>query len=196
MKRREIPEQRRQQIYAAALELFSRRGYHGVRVEEIARQAGISKGNFYWYFPSKKELFRSLVLESLQQVLQPFLRLIEENRSPEDKLLALAEASLRLGRAQRETLRLLFQLMLQKELAELLLPELRQEWQRYRDITAALFAQKGETNPRGVATAYLATLDGLTLQSLFEPELFDWDEVLAALQERFTHYKGVADEHA
>ncbi|MCJ7521327.1 MAG: TetR/AcrR family transcriptional regulator, partial [Dehalococcoidia bacterium] len=57
VRRKNIPPQRRQQIFEAAAELFSHSGYHGVTVDAIARRAGISKGNLYWYFNSKREIF-------------------------------------------------------------------------------------------------------------------------------------------
>jgi TetR/AcrR family fatty acid metabolism transcriptional regulator len=56
---------RRQQILAAAVEVFSDKGYHAARVEEIAHRAGIGKGTVYQYFRTKKDLFQEVVREGM-----------------------------------------------------------------------------------------------------------------------------------
>ena len=48
---------RREAILAAAAELFARRPYHDVQVDEVAKQAGVGKATLYRYFPSKEELY-------------------------------------------------------------------------------------------------------------------------------------------
>lgn len=48
---------RREAILAAAAELFGRRPYHDVQVDDVARQAGVGKATLYRYFPSKEELY-------------------------------------------------------------------------------------------------------------------------------------------
>lgn len=47
---------RREEIIAAAGDLFSRKGFHGTTVPDIARAAGISTGLIYHFFPGKDEL--------------------------------------------------------------------------------------------------------------------------------------------
>lgn len=54
-------EERPEDICAAALELFTEKGFAGASVEEIAKRAGLSKGAIYLYFPTKGELFRAVV---------------------------------------------------------------------------------------------------------------------------------------
>lgn len=41
--------------------LFSERGYHPTSVADIVTALGVGKGVFYWYFPSKDELFREIL---------------------------------------------------------------------------------------------------------------------------------------
>ena len=52
---------RPKEILHAALEEFSRNGYAGTRLEDVARRAGISKATIYLYFKSKEELFEEVV---------------------------------------------------------------------------------------------------------------------------------------
>ena len=54
-------EERKQQLLDAAAVLFAQHGYGSTRIADICRQAGVAKGLFYWYFPTKAELFTELV---------------------------------------------------------------------------------------------------------------------------------------
>jgi AcrR family transcriptional regulator len=48
---------RQERIVAVAMRHFAERGYEGVRIEEIAREAGVAKGAVFGYFTSKAGLF-------------------------------------------------------------------------------------------------------------------------------------------
>jgi AcrR family transcriptional regulator len=53
--------ERKQQLLDAAGELFADRGYSATRIADICQAAGVAKGLFYWYFPTKGALFAELV---------------------------------------------------------------------------------------------------------------------------------------
>lgn len=56
---------RRADILRAAGDLFGRRGYGSVQVDDIARAAGIGKPTLYRYFASKEELFLQVFGDAL-----------------------------------------------------------------------------------------------------------------------------------
>ena len=60
-RRQRCPELRPDQILAAAHDVFGRSGFAAARLEDIAQQAGVSKGTLYLYFESKDALFRAMV---------------------------------------------------------------------------------------------------------------------------------------
>jgi AcrR family transcriptional regulator len=62
-------EARPQELLEAALDLFVERGYAATRLDDVARQAGVSKGTLYLYFTNKEELFKAVVRENLFPVL-------------------------------------------------------------------------------------------------------------------------------
>ena len=51
------PERRPDEIATAALEVFAKRGLHQTTLDDIAKEAGVSKGTIYLYFKSKEDLF-------------------------------------------------------------------------------------------------------------------------------------------
>lgn len=57
-----------QLIISSAREVFSRKGFHGTRMHEIAELAGINKALLHYYFRNKKKLFEK-VFEKVQSEL-------------------------------------------------------------------------------------------------------------------------------
>ena len=55
------PEQRREQLLDAALELITRQGYAGVSIEAVARLAGVTRPVVYDHFPNLGRLLHALV---------------------------------------------------------------------------------------------------------------------------------------
>jgi AcrR family transcriptional regulator len=62
------------EIVAAALEVFTDRGFAAARLDDIAARAGVSKGAIYLYFATKEDIFRAVV----EQNVAPNLDLIRE----------------------------------------------------------------------------------------------------------------------
>ena len=60
----------RQSFIDAAVSVFSRKGFHGATMDEIARSAGYSPGAIYRYFPSKDDVFRAVVARLGEQFIE------------------------------------------------------------------------------------------------------------------------------
>jgi AcrR family transcriptional regulator len=66
-------ERNKAKIERAALHLFTRKGFHGTTVREIAKRSGVSMGKLYIYYDTKEEIFTDLVqrlgakMEALRQ---------------------------------------------------------------------------------------------------------------------------------
>ncbi|MES2353772.1 MAG: TetR/AcrR family transcriptional regulator [Pseudomonadota bacterium] len=56
---------RPQELIDAALDVFVAKGYSAARLDEVAKQAGVSKGTVYLYFTNKEELFKAVVRDSI-----------------------------------------------------------------------------------------------------------------------------------
>jgi len=55
-KRERNKHERKERLYLAAMDLFRRQGFEETRVEEITQAAGVAKGTFFNYFPTKEEV--------------------------------------------------------------------------------------------------------------------------------------------
>lgn len=66
--RQQRADQRRQDILAAALEVFATKGYHAAGIADIAQLLGIGHGTCYRYFASKRAIFDALIAETTAQL--------------------------------------------------------------------------------------------------------------------------------
>lgn len=63
------PEIRREELLGIAARLFGQRGYDATSIDEIIKEAGLSKGAFYHYFRSKDALLEALASRAAEQAL-------------------------------------------------------------------------------------------------------------------------------
>ena len=67
-------EQARERILRAAEAVFLRNGVDATRMEEIARECGLSVGGLYWHYEGK----RALILDTLRRLFEPDLAALRE----------------------------------------------------------------------------------------------------------------------
>jgi AcrR family transcriptional regulator len=73
----------RRRLLEAADAVFSRRGFHGASVEEIAREAGATTGALYSNFAGKEDLFLELFEESTAAQVREYSEIFSEGTSLE-----------------------------------------------------------------------------------------------------------------
>jgi TetR/AcrR family transcriptional regulator len=78
--RTRIQRENRNRILEAALEVFSKYGFRGSTIDQIAEQASMSKPNLLYYFRSKEEMHHELIHRLLETWLAP----LEEIRDDGD----------------------------------------------------------------------------------------------------------------
>ncbi len=81
---------KRRLILDAAVRVFARQGFHTCRVSDIADEAGVAYGLVYHYFSSKEEILDTLFLERWGLMLDAIADADRHERSPRDKLTAIA----------------------------------------------------------------------------------------------------------
>ncbi|CAG9612205.1 HTH-type transcriptional regulator BetI [Bacillus rhizoplanae] len=87
----QIRDERREQILAAALSVFSRRGVTGTKMSMIVKEAGISHGLVYHYFKSKEELFVTLVKGAIEGAQEAMSFVTSLSGTAYDKIRKLVE---------------------------------------------------------------------------------------------------------
>jgi len=92
-----IQSRNRAAILDAGLEVFSRYGFRGATLDQIAGEAGLSKPNLLYYFQSKEAIHRALLLQLMDAWLEP-LRDIDPAGEPLDEMLDYVRRKLALSR--------------------------------------------------------------------------------------------------
>ena len=87
-------------IVAEAVRVFAECGYEGASIATVAENAGLSKQNLMYYFPTKQALYERVLDGVLDEWLYRMDSLADANQDPRDVLRAYVQAKLRFSREQ------------------------------------------------------------------------------------------------
>ncbi len=92
-----IQRENRTRIREAALEAFSRNGFRGTTLDQIATLSSLSKPNLIYYYKSKEDIYLELFVSLLDQWLEPLVALNIEG-DPIEEILSYVRVKLALSR--------------------------------------------------------------------------------------------------
>ncbi len=104
-KRSRIQTENRAAIALAALDVFSTDGYRGATIDRIAERAGMSKTNLLYYYPSKEDIYRQVIEQTVEAWLEPFAA-IDPDGDPIEELRRYITIKLTMSDASPEASRL------------------------------------------------------------------------------------------
>ncbi|MFC4871860.1 TetR/AcrR family transcriptional regulator [Negadavirga shengliensis] len=73
-------QQKEKKILEAAVKLFGGKGFHYTKVEDVAKQAKISKGLVYFYFKSKEDLYMAVAKKGFEELKDLFNKAYNKNK--------------------------------------------------------------------------------------------------------------------
>jgi TetR/AcrR family fatty acid metabolism transcriptional regulator len=94
-------------ILDSAIKVFARTGYHGSRVSDIAREAGIAYGLVYHYFKNKEEILHTIFEERWGGFLEAVEAIADAPSPTEDKLVSVAALILNAYRVRPDWVKVL-----------------------------------------------------------------------------------------
>ena len=174
----------RSELLAAAERRFFVHGYHGTTLDDIADEAGYTKGAVYSTFKSKAGLFLALFDQVTTRRLEDLRALLAPHDDDESRFRALAERPV----DERNTQFLLLAIEFWTHAARA--PAVLEEFSaRYRQFRAGLAELGPQDSPLGSdrwAIVTLALANGLALERLIDPAGVPGD-LLAAVQTQIAH---------
>jgi TetR/AcrR family acrAB operon transcriptional repressor len=188
-KPRLVAEARREEILDAAQRCFQAHGYHTTTVDQIATHAGLSKGAIYWHFKGKRELFLA-IFDRYLSTFDAYRSVAEAGESAEEgirQVVALMEVGLGEALALAE---LSFEFAAEASRDTDLRERMTSMFVQLRGLLAGQVERgnrEGEfrcEDPQAFAATFVAALDGLMFQRLFEPNLDlkqVWDKAVDVL---------------
>ncbi len=167
----------RDELLTAALRVFARRGFREAGIDEIAAEAGYSKGALYWHFAGKEELLAALLDERVDTPMRERFALLASAPPERDLSAAAAEAFARQLDEEREAM------LLEREQWSLAIrdPALRagyaeRQAELRRALAAAIEARARHLGTpdlalpaEDVARIVMAVIGGLAIDELIEP---------------------------
>ena len=174
-------EETRAKIIESAIKLFSTRGFNIASVDDICKEAGISKGAFYHHFESKQALFLSLLdgwLETIDTAIEA-----SKSKTVPETFIQLTEAFPYIFATAGEGLPMFLEFWLQASRDEKIWQVSITPYRRYHKYFTALI-KKGveegsfvEVEPEVASRLIVSTAMGLLLQSLLDPKGAKWEKV-------------------
>jgi TetR/AcrR family acrAB operon transcriptional repressor len=173
VRRHASSEARRAQILTAALRCFSEKGYHEATMDDVAREAGLSKGSLYWHFKSKGEVFAGLSGAYSLELVQAWDALAADHQGGVVDLLGRVGAvSIEVITAHGELLRAWAEFIVHREVQEQFAGIYRETRRRLGAWIRQGIAD-GElrpADPESLAASLTALIEGLLIQTLVDPD--------------------------
>jgi AcrR family transcriptional regulator len=88
-RRRSPREDRVEAVTAAARQRFENHGYKGTSIADIAGDVGVNAGSVHWYFPTKDDLFATVLARVTEESRSWVDAALESGASPTDTLVGL-----------------------------------------------------------------------------------------------------------
>ncbi len=191
-KHQERTEATQAKLLVAAQDVFIRDGFANARLEQIAIEAGYTRGAIYAHYKSKEDLFLALLEQRVQASIAEFSRLMETQESKEDKMNVLRAMLVRKASDRSWAM-----LALEFKLFALRQPKLKARLQRLMSMLHSTSKREsfvgvfGDLKPREMhaferrMALVGAVMSAAVLESHFRPELLSGKNMDAVLEEVF-----------
>jgi AcrR family transcriptional regulator len=179
LSREEKKARTRAQLIDAAATVFARHGYVAASLDEVAEEAGLTKGAVYSNFDSKEDLFQAVIDDRLNEPMRHGAEAIIDSTmgTSEEHAMAGARVFVDTVEQQREVFLLALEFNIHvarhPELAPTFAARNREQLERVADLIRQQTENSGDTLPLPadqMAIAVEALSQGIALQKLADPE--------------------------
>jgi TetR/AcrR family fatty acid metabolism transcriptional regulator len=157
-----------ERILNAAVRVFAKKGFHGTRVAEIAKAAGVADGTIYLYFQSKDDVLVSLFEDRVERLLTYMRDELPKCPGAAAKLRRIIELQLGLLEGERELAEVITVILRQS--SKLMKEYAAPKFNAYLEAVAKVVAEgqaagefRQDVSPSLVARAIFGALDGVAL---------------------------------
>ncbi|HVX26638.1 MAG TPA: TetR/AcrR family transcriptional regulator [Parafilimonas sp.] len=162
----EIRNASKQTIADSALALFIHEGYLNVTIDQIAKNAGVSKGLMYNYFSGKEELL-SFIIERIMTEVSALGEIILAEKDPVNKMKVMLTTTFKLLREKGDFWKTIMPVITQKAISEKMEEGLKAIFVSVTKDMKHMFKACGVRNPELEAYQLGALLDGIAWHYFF-----------------------------
>ncbi|MFS1515058.1 TetR/AcrR family transcriptional regulator [Bacillus sp. SCS-151] len=166
-------------ILQAAMELFISKGFHSTSIDEIAKQADISKGLLYHYYKGKENLIDAMVVMRVGELIKVMETAVLQE-TPVEQLLFIIEGSLENVREQPMIFRFYINLLTQAKGDKVLSKytmKLQKEYEKQFEVQTEIFEKLGVSNAKMKSLHFSSTLQGIMLMYSTYPNLYPLEKI-------------------
>lgn len=187
----------RDRLLASASRVFAQRGYDGATLDEVAADAGLTKGAIYWHFAGKSDLFLALVEENVERQtahLPGAVRAAIEAKDPMASMASILADQLAACVENRDWPRLFLEFSASSSHDPELQKRLRELHEAVHEIISDNVRRAQEEgrldpdlDPLAVSVLFNSLLNGLLLTWLADPGQVDPENLTPKLAEILWH---------
>ena len=184
MPKPDVSELRTEQITKAAIGVFSEKGFHQARMEDISNAAGLSKGTLYLYFKDKDALIKAIANKVFHREQAELEMVCHLPGTAAEKLQSLMAFFAARGEEMEALMPIVYEFyaisVRRADVQRVLSDHLRASVEFIKEILQQGI-QKGEfpaVDTEKAAITFMAVLDGTLAQELYTPEAADVGEQL------------------
>ncbi|MBU2491482.1 MAG: TetR/AcrR family transcriptional regulator [Bacteroidetes bacterium] len=182
---KEMREKTRSIILEKALLLFANKGFHGTSINDIANEAGISKGLAYNYFESKDAILQAIIDTALTAGLE-VMNVSKLSDDPYKQLELLIVKTFDHIQKNDNYWRMFSTLMLQPKLSNITEKMVNEFGTNAMNETIKIFKKIGIRNPETEALILDGVLDGIILHYLFFKDKYPIKKVKNKLLKKYS----------
>lgn len=184
--RPDVSEERKQQILDAAIAVFARLGFRAARMDDVAEQAGLSKGALYLYYKSKDAIIAAILQRLFAGEFKHLQALVEsEGKGPvAEQLLTLTRQFASMMQWMSKLMPIAFEFYAIAGRDKAVRQFLKEYFTDYRHLLARLIERgiaQGEfrdINAEATAITFVALFEGQALLFFVDPDAIQWAEQL------------------
>ncbi len=174
---------RRREIVDATVRVMARRGWNETSIDEITKEARVSRGLVSYHFKDKNELLSGVLRRCREMFLEAVEAAVEAGEPPQEQMRCATRASLMLARTNPLPYEVFLHFSTSGRADPVLAEEIRALYRTYRDATArgirdcqAAGVYRPDIDPEAAAAKHLGTIIGIALQWLIDPGAFDLEK--------------------
>ena len=181
MTKSDLANERKLQIIHATIDCISRFGYNNFSMQDVAKSADVSKGNIHYYFLNKEELMMA-VLDRVAGDIEGLLS--EQEAPPLQRLQQIVQICFNVVQTKREYYRINMDFWTQINQKENVRNSIAKHYAKFRGVLERTIqeamdsGQIAKANATFLASSIIALVDGLSLQWLFDEQVFDYDQAV------------------
>ncbi len=183
MSKADVAAERKDQIVKATVDCITKYGYHNFSMQDVANAAGVSKGIIHYYFLNKEELMMCVLDKVAGNIEKLIADDLLSSDDPKRKLQIFVQVAFQVVSKTKEYYQVNMDFWTQINQNEEIRKAISRHYDKFRKTASRIISEGIEkkkfktVNPEWYSSYIIASIDGLSLQHLFDDEAFDYDSI-------------------